>query len=717
MRAAMAEPSAAAAPPDETAPCTMREFLLYFLSLGTFGFGGPIALAGYMQRDLVESRRWISKQDYLEGLALAQLAPGPLAAQLAIYLGWVRARVLGATLVACAFVAPSLAMVLAISALYVRYGGLPWMQGLFYGVGAAVIAIIVRSSIKLVRMTLERDWLLWTIFAVSAVVTGWTESEIVWVFLLSGVVALLVRTPPLGRGAAALALFPPHWLLAGLDGPATVPVLLKILWFFTGAGAVVFGSGLAIVPFLHGGVVNDFHWLDERQFLDAVAVAMITPGPVVITVGFIGYLVAGLAGALIAALGVFLPCYLFVVIPAPYYRRWARVPQIRSFVAGVTAAATGAIAGAAYVLGRRALIDWPTVTICALTLVLLVKARKIPEPVVILGAGLAGLLIATSARAQGPTAAASTTNAESIALPGGPPVDMDYLAYDPGSGRLFIPAGNTGKVDVLDTKTGALRTVDGWPTVKAGDRIVGPSSCSAGGGYVYVGNRADSSICALQATSLTRKGCAALPSSPDGVFYVAPTKEVWVTTPREKSLQVLALEDPAAPRLAGKIALEGEPEGYAVDEQRGAVFTNLRDKDRTLVLDAKSRKVVASFDPACGERGPRGIAFDAGTRRLFVACAAGGVKALDSTGKIVGQMTTGPGVDNIDWLPSRHLLYAASGMDGTLTVAEVAANGSMKPFSSSKTTPGGRTVIIDGAGTAYVPDSKGGRLLVVKIAR
>jgi len=210
----------------------MREFLLYFLSLGTFGFGGPIALAGYMQRDLVERRRWISRQDYLEGLALAQLAPGPLAAQLAIYLGWVRARILGATLVACAFVAPSLAMVLAISALYVRYNGLPWMQGLFYGIGAAVIAIIVRSAVKLVKMTLGRDRLLWTIFAVSAVVTGWTESEIVWVFLLSGVVALLVRTPPF-RGAAALALFPPHWLLAGLDGPATVPVLLKILWFFT----------------------------------------------------------------------------------------------------------------------------------------------------------------------------------------------------------------------------------------------------------------------------------------------------------------------------------------------------------------------------------------------------------------------------------------------------------------------------------------------------
>ncbi len=393
MRADVAEPSAPAVPPaQETLPCTMREFLLYFLSLGTFGFGGPIALAGYMQRDLVARRRWISKQDYLEGLALAQLAPGPLAAQLAIYLGWVRARVLGATLVALAFVAPSLVMVLAISALYVAYGGLPWMQGLFYGIGAAVIAIIARSAVKLVKMTLARDWLLWAIFAVSAVVTAWTESEIVWVFLLSGVVAMLVRTP-FWRGASALSIFPAHWLLAGLDGPATVPVLWKILLFFTGAGAVVFGSGLAIVPFLHGGVVNDYHWLNERQFLDAVAVAMITPGPVVITVAFIGYLVAGLAGALLAALGVFLPCYLFVIIPAPYYRRWARVPQIKSFVDGVTAAATGAIAGAAYVLGRRAVVDVATVVIFAATLVVLTKVRKIPEPVIILAAGAAGLAL------------------------------------------------------------------------------------------------------------------------------------------------------------------------------------------------------------------------------------------------------------------------------------------------------------------------------------
>ena len=372
----------------------LRSFLAYFLRLGTFGFGGPIALAGYMQRDLDEDRRWIAKQDYVEGLALAQLAPGPLAAQLAMYLGWVRGGVLGATLVSVAFILPSFVMVLGLAALYVSYGGLPWMQGAFYGIGAAVIAIIARSAFKLVRMTLARDRLRWALFAVSAAVTAWTGTEIVWVFLLSGVVSLFVKAPPrLRQPGAAAAIVPWPWLATGLFGPATDGTLWKILWYFAEAGAFVFGSGLAIVPFLHGGVVQDFHWLSERQFLDAVAVAMITPGPVVITVAFIGYLVAGTVGATLAALGVFLPCYLFVVIPAPYYRQHANNPHIKAFVDGVTAAATGAIAGAAFVLGRRALVDVPSVVIAGVTLVLLLKVKRLPEPVLILIAGIVGVAL------------------------------------------------------------------------------------------------------------------------------------------------------------------------------------------------------------------------------------------------------------------------------------------------------------------------------------
>src|SRR5881227_1263256 len=393
MASATVEAAIDRAAPAELLPCTLTELLVYFLRLGTTGFGGPIALVGYMQRDLVEKRRWISKQDYVEGLALAQLAPGPLAAQLAIYLGWVRGGVTGATLVGVAFVLPSFVMVLGISALYLRYGGLAWMQGAFYGIGAAVIAIIARSAYKLVRMTLARDRLLWVLFAVSALVTASTESELVWVFLLCGVAALTVKMMGrLPRPPAVLGLAP-LWLVTGLHGAAAPGLLLRVFAYFAEAGTFVFGSGLAIVPFLYGGVVGDFHWLTERQFLDAVAVAMITPGPVVITVGFIGYLVAGFTGAVLASIGVFLPCYLFVIIPAPYYRRWARIPQIKSFVDGVTAAATGAIAGAAYVLGRRALIDVPTVIIFVVTLIVLIKVRKIPEPLVILAAGAAGLIL------------------------------------------------------------------------------------------------------------------------------------------------------------------------------------------------------------------------------------------------------------------------------------------------------------------------------------
>ena len=384
------------------ARCSLWRFVLYFLRLGTLGFGGPIALAGHMQQDLVEQRGWISAQEYKEGLALAQLAPGPLAAQLAMYLGWVRARALGATLVALAFVGPSFVMVLILSELYVRFGGLPWMQGLFYGIGAAVIAIIARSVLKLVRMTLGRDQLLWGLFTTSALVTAWTESEIIWVFLLCGLVPMVLRGRQTAPTTPALALLPAApGLATGLGGPASVGVLWKILAYFAGAGLFVFGSGLAIVPFLYSGVVQQFHWLTERQFIDAVAVSMITPGPVVITVAFIGYLVAGLPGAVLAAIGVFLPVYLIVVLVAPHFHRVAKNRQVKAFVDGVTAAATGAIAGAAVILGRRSLLDLPTILIALVTLALLLAPRKIPEPVLIVGAGVIGLVLRGAVPATG----------------------------------------------------------------------------------------------------------------------------------------------------------------------------------------------------------------------------------------------------------------------------------------------------------------------------
>src|SRR5438034_8081 len=379
---------------EATAPSTLRALAGYFLRLGTFGFGGPIALAGSMQRDLVERRRWVTEQDYVQGLALAQLSPGPLAAQLAMYLGWVRAGTLGASVIAAAFILPSFITVLVLAGFYVRYGGLAWMQGAFYGIGAAVIAVIARSAWKLVKMTLATDRLLWAIFVGAGVVTAWTESEIVWVFIAGGGLGLLARGLASTRpGSVALAVAP-VWLVSGLHGPAASEMLWRIWWFFAEAGAFVFGSGLAIVPFLYGGVVDRFHWLTERQFLDAVAVAMITPGPVVITTAFIGYLVAGPLGATVAALGVFLPCYVFVIIPAPYFRRFAGNRAVKGFVDGVTAAATGAIAGAAVVLGRRAIVDVPTALIALATLGVSTLVKKVPEPVVILAAGAVGLGIA-----------------------------------------------------------------------------------------------------------------------------------------------------------------------------------------------------------------------------------------------------------------------------------------------------------------------------------
>lgn len=367
----------------------MRALILYFLKLGALGFGGPIALAGAMERDLVGQRRWFTPEEFLRGLALAQLAPGPLAAQLAIYLGWARGGVLGATLVGIAFVLPSFLIVLVLSYLYVRFQGLEWMQAAFYGVGAAVIAIIVRSAVKLARITLKREVLLWVVFVIVTIITAVTEREIIWTFLLSGLVVFALRR---GVPPSSAALVAP-WLLTGIRGVADSPTLWRIFLYFTEAGAFIFGSGLAIVPFLYGGVVERYHWLTQREFVDAVAVAMITPGPVVITVAFIGYLVAGPIGALVAALAVFLPCYLFVVIPAPYYDRIATKQGIRDFVDGVTAAAAGAIAGAAIVLGRRSVTDWTTVAICLVTFALLTWAKKIPEPLLIAAAAIAGLLL------------------------------------------------------------------------------------------------------------------------------------------------------------------------------------------------------------------------------------------------------------------------------------------------------------------------------------
>ena len=392
------EATASALP--EPTPYTLWQLVRYFLRLGTLGFGGPVALVGYMQRDLVEQRGWIAEADYKEGLALAQLCPGPLAAQLAMYLGYIRYWFVGATLVGLAFIWPSFLMVVVLGWLYTLYGGLSWMQAVFYGVGASVIGIIAHSAYKLTTKTIGRDPLFCGIYLVTALVTILTQTEQVLLFLAAGLLVWLVKAPPgdfwkrwsKGKTRVASWSLLPLAALSALGGIAG-GTLVTLFLFFAAAGAFVFGSGLAIIPFLYGGVVQDHHWLTDRQFVDAVAVAMITPGPVVITSGFIGYLVAGFPGACVAALGTFLPCYAFVVVAAPAFRKYGKRPAIAAFVKGVTAAAVGAITGAVIILGRRTIIDFPTVLLALVTLALLWHWKKIPEPLIVLGAAVVGLIV------------------------------------------------------------------------------------------------------------------------------------------------------------------------------------------------------------------------------------------------------------------------------------------------------------------------------------
>jgi chromate transporter len=383
---------------EENQKYSLRSLVLYFLKLGTIGFGGPVALVGYMHKDLVEDRKWISEEEYKEGLALAQLAPGPLAAQLGIYLGFVHYRILGATLVGFAFVLPSFIMVVLLGIVYKLYGGLSWIQAVFYGVGAAVIGIIALSSYKLTLKSIGKfnlesfkaKWLLWLFFFLAVIITFITEQEQVLLFIAAGLLYMIVKAPP------------KWWNVKTVNSIVLLQVgfwnyesttLTKIAVFFTKAGAFVFGSGLAIVPFLHSGVVVENQWLTEQQFLDSVAVAMITPGPVVITVGFIGYLVNGVLGALVAALATFLPCYLFTIAMAPSFKKIAQNKPVKAFVDGITAAVVGALVGSVIVIAKRSIIDFPTVLIAFLSIFALLYIKKIQEPYIILIAAILGIII------------------------------------------------------------------------------------------------------------------------------------------------------------------------------------------------------------------------------------------------------------------------------------------------------------------------------------
>ncbi|RLT37075.1 MAG: chromate efflux transporter [Chloroflexi bacterium] len=386
----------------ETVSFGLRDLVIYFARLGTIGFGGPAALVGYMRRDLVDDQQVLDEDTFNLSIALAQIMPGPLAAQTAMAIGYFSGGILGATLVGVAFVLPSFLMVIALSIAYVTFEGLPWLQALFYGIGAVVIAIIAMAAYRLGVGTNKRDPLLWSVFAVLFAATVWSGTELAVLFILAGLLVALVRAWPGANrgilltavavsGAALIWVVERTLLQAGTAGD-DAHVLVQILLFFTKAGAFVFGSGLAIIPFLREGVVHDFGWLNEQQFLDAVAVALVTPGPVVITVAFIGYLVAGIAGASLAAVGIFLPVYFFTILPAPWFKKHRDNRQLKAFVSGTTAAASGAIGGAVVLLAKGAITDVPTAVIALVGLGLLWRYR-VREPYLVAGAGVAGLIL------------------------------------------------------------------------------------------------------------------------------------------------------------------------------------------------------------------------------------------------------------------------------------------------------------------------------------
>jgi chromate transporter len=366
----------------------------YFVGLGTWGFGGPIATVGYMQRDLVEKHRWLTRQDFLNGVALGQISPGPLAAQVVMWVGFLARGWFGALATALCFIAPSYLLVLTVAVLYDRYQGLEIVQGLFYGIAPAVMAIIAVAAVKLAQLTNGRDVRLWVIAVVAFTVTAVTGAEIALLFIGAGLLMMVWESPPsfVARWFAGIAMLPLSTPVHIVAATASLDTQVALAWFFLKAGTFIFGSGLAIVPFLREGVVEEHHWLTEREFLDSVAMGLITPGPVVITAAFIGYLVAGFPGAAVATVAIFIPIYLGVVLPGRWFIRHQYSDKIKGFVKGATAAAAGAIAGATVVLTRGAVVDWQTAAIAALALAFVLRFKN-REPILVLLAGIAGIVL------------------------------------------------------------------------------------------------------------------------------------------------------------------------------------------------------------------------------------------------------------------------------------------------------------------------------------
>jgi chromate transporter len=358
----------------------IRDIVLYFLRLGTLGFGGPVALVGLMEKELVGDKGWVTRQEMRDAIAVSQALPGPLAIQVGIFIAYMRGGFWGAWAGGWAFILPNFLIVCALGALYVHFGGLSWMTALFYGVSPAVIALIIHSCYRLAKLGME-DWLQWAVAAVCFVVTIWLEAEVAILFIGAGILGILYYGS-LFRGGnsptALLALVP-----VTIDTKApTAAILGQLLAFFLKAGSLTFGSGLVIVPFLEKGLVQQYGWLSGREFLVAVAVGMLSPGPVVITATFVGYLVAGFWGSLVSTIGIFLPSFILILVVAPLMVRHRANRNVQGFVKGAYAAAIGTILGACVLLGRIAIGDWLTVLIGLGSLAVLFRF-KVSNPLLV----------------------------------------------------------------------------------------------------------------------------------------------------------------------------------------------------------------------------------------------------------------------------------------------------------------------------------------------
>jgi chromate transporter len=376
-----------------TAPrVRIRDLVLYYLRLGTVGFGGPVALCGQMERELVQERRWLTKDEMREAIAVCQSLPGPLAIQVGIFVSYIRGGFWGAWAGGWAFILPNFVIVSALAALYVHFGGLSLVTAIFYGVSPAVIALILHSCYRLAKLGME-DWLQWVIVAVCLAVTVAVQAEVALLFVGAGIVGVLYYGT-LFRARAASSSLPllAVWPVSTSVAPAAQgSILSKLLLFFLKAGSLTFGSGLVIVPFLEKGLVQHTGWLDERQFLVAVAMGMLSPGPVVITATFVGYVVAGFWGAVISTIGIFLPSFLLVLIVAPILLRYRNNSNVQGFVKGAYAAAIGTILGACVLLGRIAIGDWLTGLVALVSLIVLFR-WKVSNPLLVAVTAIIGLI-------------------------------------------------------------------------------------------------------------------------------------------------------------------------------------------------------------------------------------------------------------------------------------------------------------------------------------